>query len=76
MNTTTHSLVIGEIRAEIARQGRRLNDVAEAVGLSESQMSRRMSGRQDFTLAEVLAIAEALAVSPAVIISRAQDAAA
>lgn len=75
MNTTTPTLVTREIRAEIARQGRRVSEVAESIGLSESQMSRRMSGRQDFSVGEILAIADTLGVSPAVIFGRAQDAA-
>ena len=59
-----------EIRAELARQGKTAGQLAETVGMSVSQMSRRMRGRADFTLRELLAIADILDVPLSALITR------
>lgn len=53
----------GAIRAEMARQGYRQRDLAALLGLSQATVSARMTGRIDFTVSEVRAIASWLGVA-------------
>jgi transcriptional regulator with XRE-family HTH domain len=54
--------VLANIRAEVARQGARQQDLAGAVGLSQQGLSRRLKGHQPLKIDELVAIAEALQV--------------
>lgn len=61
MQDTTTALA-RQIKAEAVRRGMKLEDIAAEVGLSGPQLSHRLSGRTDFRLREMLAIARVLDV--------------
>lgn len=48
------------LRAEITRRNIKMADVAEAVGLSETHFSLKMTGKYGFTLKEAFAIKQFL----------------
>lgn len=50
------------IRAELGRADQRQADAAELLGFSETSMTQRMTGKRDFHLGELLAIAHWLNV--------------
>jgi transcriptional regulator with XRE-family HTH domain len=50
------------VRAELARHGVSQTDIAEVLGVSQAAVSRRLSGRVEFTLDELRLIAERLGV--------------
>jgi transcriptional regulator with XRE-family HTH domain len=54
--------VAAEVRAAIARKQVTQRDFAAAVGLTQSGVSRRLSGRTDFTIPELTAAANFLGV--------------
>ena len=54
--------VAAEVRGEAARRRVQGMDLARATGLSESSMSRRLTGRIPFNVDELAAVAEALNV--------------
>ncbi len=51
------------LRAEIARLGLTLNDVARIIGKTVSTTSLKMNGKQEFKLSECKALSKALGVS-------------
>lgn len=57
------STVNGSIRAEAARRGIRLVDVAEAAGFSSVALHRRLTGSVSWNLAELEAVADLLGVT-------------
>ncbi|HOQ52135.1 MAG TPA: helix-turn-helix transcriptional regulator [Micropruina sp.] len=59
MNAT----VADRVRQRIAAQGRTQSDVASSVGLSDSQLSKSISGARQFSAVEVASLASALGVS-------------
>lgn len=54
--------VAAEVRAEIARQSRRQQEVADLLGLSQTAVSRRLRGVTDFEVGELLKVAAFLRV--------------
>jgi transcriptional regulator with XRE-family HTH domain len=60
--TTTRERIAAEVRAELARQGKRHGFVAEILGLDKGSVSHRLTGRRDFRAEEIVAIAAALGV--------------
>ena len=50
------------VRAEMARQGRTQRDLAALLGVSQPTVSARLTGRKDFTVAELRRIAAWLGV--------------
>ena len=48
------------LRAEITRRNVKMADVAEAIGLSETHFSLKMTGKYGFTLREAFAIKQFL----------------
>lgn len=62
MATKTYLSVLGEIRANLARIGMTQQDLGKRAGLTQSTMSRRMTGETSFTLAELYAICDVLGV--------------
>lgn len=64
--------LVGEIRAEMARQGITQQRLAEGTDISTAGMSRRLSGGVDLTFHEVETIAAALGVKVADLIERAE----
>lgn len=57
--------VAAEVRAEMARQRISQSRVRLALGLSQSAMSRRITGELPFDVGELAALAELLGVPPA-----------
>ena len=60
MDTPTTNRLLGEVRAEMARQRVTLGMLAEATDISVSGLSRRLAGKNPIRLGEVEAIARAL----------------
>ncbi|MFD5599217.1 helix-turn-helix domain-containing protein [Leucobacter sp. NPDC058333] len=60
--TQTNEIVVGEIRAAMARKGLKPLAVAAAVGMNRSSIYRRLNGDTPFDLDEILAIADVLEV--------------
>jgi transcriptional regulator with XRE-family HTH domain len=60
--TTPAERVAAEVRAALARQGKRQRYAAEVLGISQQAMSRRMNGEIPFDVAELHKLADALAV--------------
>ncbi|WP_425280480.1 helix-turn-helix domain-containing protein [Leucobacter viscericola] len=60
---TKRNQVAGEVRAEIARQGKRQSDICRATGFSSSRLSNKLRGEAPMTVDELFIIAEALGVS-------------
>lgn len=65
MSITSNERVVAEIRAEIARQQRRRSDLMNVLGVSQSGISARLSGKTDLTLDELFLISDWLGVDPA-----------
>ena len=59
MSNPTPSLIL-EIKAEMVRRQIDYQALATATGMSESQLSRRLSGAVSLTVADAMAITEAL----------------
>jgi transcriptional regulator with XRE-family HTH domain len=70
--STTRRQPIGHlraaIRAEMARHGRTQREMADLLGLTQPTVSGRMSGRTDFTITELRAVARWLGVSVSALI--------
>lgn len=58
MRTDVRQRVAAEARAELARQRRTQEELAEAIGLSQSTVSRYLRGEYDFRLSELQATAD------------------
>jgi len=54
--------ITAEIRAELARQRKPARALAEPLGISETQVSKRLSGEVAFNVPELEIVAEVLAV--------------
>ena len=59
---TTAQQVAGNVRAEAARRGVSGSQIARAVGLSQSAMSRRLVGTHPFSVTELASVAAYLDV--------------
>ena len=59
MSNPTPSLIL-EIKAEMVRRQTDYQSLATATGMSESQLSRRLSGAVSLTVADAMVITEAL----------------
>lgn len=55
--------ITDRVRQRIAAQGRTQSDVAASVGLSDSQLSKALSGTRQFSAVEVANLASVLEVS-------------
>jgi DNA-binding Xre family transcriptional regulator len=71
-----HTELAGEIRAELARQRKKLNDLAQHLGMSPATLYRRLSDPppKHFRLDELDAIAHYLGLTVPELIQRAIDA--
>lgn len=58
----------GNIRAEIARQGMRQEDLAAKLGISRSTLNQRLQGRSQFTVGDLGEVAQILGVTPAALL--------
>ena len=72
----TYRKLLGEVRAEMARQGIPQQDLASLSGIPQSTLSKRLRGHSGITLDELLAICDALHVSLAALAARAEQVAA
>lgn len=54
----TTQTIAAEARAVLARERTKQSDVAEALGLSRSQLSRRLSGQISFSAEEIAHLAQ------------------
>ena len=55
-------LVGSEVRAELARQGKAQRDLAAHLGLSQTQVSHRLTGKVGFRVQELMQVAAYLGV--------------
>lgn len=62
MRSTYSDRVAAEVRAELGRQHKTQRELAEALGVSQVFVSRRLRGEVAFSLEELERIAEALDV--------------
>jgi len=53
------------IKSALETTGVKKTHIAEVTGIPYSTLNRKLAGKADFTLGDILAIAEALGVSPA-----------
>ena len=63
---------LGEIRAELARQGIRQTAIVDLLGVSPSSVSAKLSGAQPMTMVEFFQIAALVKVDPRKFIPAAQ----
>ena len=68
--------VPAEIRAEMARRGWSVKDLAERTGLSHVTLYRRFGGDGRLTIPELTAIAAAFGMAASTLVARAEDVAA
>lgn len=61
----TASLVAGQVRAELARHNKTAGDLADALGVTQHTVGRRLSGKVPFTAAELVQTAAWLGVDTA-----------
>lgn len=62
MASKTTKQVSTLIRVELARAGRRRNELGEALDMTDSTLTRRFSGDTEWTFAEVHAAADYLGI--------------
>lgn len=62
-NETNRKVVAAEVRATIARQGKRQSDICRATGFSSSRLSNKLQSKSPFTVDELFVIAGVLGVS-------------
>jgi hypothetical protein len=67
-NDQQRDLIAANVRAEVARQGRRHNDAAAALGIHKANLSRRMRGEVAFRADELARLADWLGVPIAVLV--------
>jgi transcriptional regulator with XRE-family HTH domain len=62
MDGTLRSRVAAEVRAEVARQQKTQQDLAEILGLPQQAISLRLNAKRAFRAEELVVLAEALGV--------------
>jgi transcriptional regulator with XRE-family HTH domain len=75
MGTNTRNDVADAVRAAMARRRVSQHDLATTLGLSQTAISRRVSGRVDFNASELVTIAARLDVTVDSLFSFVSDAA-
>ncbi|WP_173024336.1 helix-turn-helix domain-containing protein [Microbacterium oryzae] len=63
MSDVFEAHIVAAVRAEVARQGRKLGDLAAPLGLSYPTVSNRLNGYSSFTLDELRKIATFLGMT-------------
>lgn len=63
-NSQYREAIAGEVRAALARDGRKASELAEATGISKAALSRKLRGLTPFYVEELISIAGALEVEP------------
>ena len=64
----TRDKILENIRRDAAQAGITGRQLAQELGIEEATMSRKLSGKTDFTLSELLTIAKTLNMPPALLI--------
>jgi transcriptional regulator with XRE-family HTH domain len=54
--------IAAEVRAEIARQQKTQREIADAIGIEQASLQRRLVGARSFRAEELAALAEVLGV--------------
>lgn len=62
--TAVDEEVSARVRGKLAEKRARQADLAEAIGMSQPSLSRRLSGVRAFTIGEVHRVADYLGVTP------------
>ncbi len=70
---TSHDVVPGNIRAEMARRGVRQIDVAHRLGITQQALSGKLKGRRPINVDELRTIADALGLEPADLLTHPTD---
>jgi len=73
MTETLSGRVAANVRAEIARRGLRQPAIAEACGLSQTGLSKRLNGHVPWGVNELAKAADALGVPVAVLLEQVQS---
>jgi len=68
--------LLGEVRAEMARRGLNLTSLAEATGMSQASLSRKLRGETGLMLADALVVCDALHVTLPALLRRVDEMAA
>ena len=55
---------VPELRAAIARTGKKLSEIATELGISRTAFYKKIKGVTDFTQSEIAGLAKCLALSP------------
>ena len=55
-----HEMDANKLRAKITENGLSQNSVAKKMGISSNSLSRKLLGKREFTLSEVVALCEVL----------------
>lgn len=69
LHMTYAQAVAAQVRAEIARQSRDRNEIAQLAGLSDYCLRNRLNGNRAFTVADLEAVADALCVPVSVLVN-------
>jgi transcriptional regulator with XRE-family HTH domain len=72
MGTATTAGLIGEVRAEMARQKVTVTKVARATDISRASFSRKLNGSAEFTIRELTRAADFLGLPLSELASRAE----
>lgn len=59
---TTPDTIAANVRAEMARRGISTLELSQLTGIARSTLARRLTGRYDLTVGELLTIADAVGV--------------
>ena len=70
------SALLAEVRAEMARRGDNLSDLATATGISQASLSRKLRGETALLVTEALLICDALHVTLPTLLRRIDEIAA
>lgn len=73
MNIPTTTGVASEVRAEMARQGITMANMAVATDISRASLSRKLNGTGDFTLAEMIRVSDFLNMTLSDLVRRAEQ---
>jgi len=76
MNPPTTAVLLGEVRAEMARRRVTAAKVALATDISRTSLSRKLNGHNEFTVAELFRVTEFLGLSLSDLLRRAESVAA
>lgn len=61
---SSHSVVPGNARAEMARRSVRQSDLASALGITQQAVSQKLNGRRPFTDVEIEKMSKRLGIDP------------